>query len=267
MKFEDEKGYLIVASNNSDTDYVLCARVLAKSIKKHMPDSKVCLLTDKLIEDDTFDYIKTFPYGDVSGSDWKLDNDWQSFYATPFRETIKIEADMLITSDISHWWDILRHRDVVVATSCRDFKGNISENRHYRKIFDLNNLPNMYNAITYWRFSQTATDFFKLVRTIFENWDDYKTLLVGANDEEATTDVVYAIAGTLLGVEQVTLPNDVISLVHMKSKINNITCDDWRKQLVWEVTDKEFRINTVTQQYPVHYHIKDFAKDLENIYV
>jgi len=52
----------------------------------------------------------------------------------------------------------------------------------------------------------------------------------------------------------------------MKSRINNIKADDWRKQLVWELTELDFRINTVTQQNPVHYYIKDFAKELEPLY-
>lgn len=266
MKIEDEQGYLIVASNNSTDDYIACARVLAKSIKHNIPDAKVCLLTDKQINSDVFDYIKVFPYGDQATTDWKLSNDWQVFWASPFRETIKLEADMIVTNDISHWWDMLRHRDVVIATGCKDFKGNVSTNRHYRKIFDLNELPDVYNAITYWRVSRTAQEFFTLVRNIFNDWNSYKPLLKGANDEVATTDVVYAIASVIIGVENVTLPSTYPTLVHMKSKINNITSEDWRKQLVWELTDNDFRINTVTQQCPVHYYHKDFAKELEPLY-
>jgi len=173
---------------------------------------------------------------------------------------------MIVTSDISHWWDMLRHRDVVISTGCRDFKGNVSNNRHYRKIFDINELPDVYNAITYWRVSRTAQEFFTLVRKIFENWSSYKSLLKGANDEIATTDVVYAIASIIIGVERITLPTTYPSFVHMKSRINNIKADDWRKQLVWELTELDFRINTVTQQNPVHYYIKDFAKELEPLY-
>ena len=231
-----------------------------------MPTAKVCLLTDKLIESDVFDYIKTFPHGDLATTEWKLDNDWQVFEASPFRETIKLEADMIMTSDITHWWDMFRKREVVIATNIRDFRGNISENNHYRKIFELNDLPNVYNAVTYWRLSKTAQQFFNTVKDIFQNWNTYKTLLKGANNEQATTDVVYAMAGVIMGIENVTIPNDVVSFVHMKPKINNLSSEDWRKQLVWELTDIDFRLNTITQQYPVHYHIKEFAKDIEPFY-
>jgi|APSaa5957512576_1039674.scaffolds.fasta_scaffold09586_3 hypothetical protein len=268
MNITDEKGYLIVASNNSTVDYIQCARVLAKSIKLFMPGAKVCLLTDDAsIEHDIFDYVNVFPYGDVSDTEWKLNNDWQVFDASPFRETIKIEADMIVTSDIGHWWTMLRHRDVVITMGCRNFKNEISYNRYYRKIFDINCLPDVYNAITYWRLSKVAKEFFGLVRNIFENWDGYKLLLIGGTNEAATTDVVYAMAAVILGVEKVTLPKTTYpSLIHMKSRINNITDADWTNQLVWEISNHDFRINTVSQQYPVHYHNKDFAKTIEPIY-
>jgi len=267
MNIEDETGYLIVASNNNTIDYIQCARVLAKSIKLNMPSAKICLLTDSIIEDNTFDYIKKFPYGDVSTSEWKLHNDWQIFEASPFRETIKLEADMIITADISHWWTMLRHRDVVISTGCRDFKNNISHNRFYRKIFDLNDLPDVYNAITYWRLSQKAKKFFDLVKNIFEHWNEYKIYLKGGTNEEATTDVIYAMAAILIGVENVTLPNTSYpSMIHMKPKINNTQDFNWYKQLIWEINKNNFRINTIVQQYPVHYHNKEFASMIEPTY-
>jgi hypothetical protein len=266
MKVKEEQGYLIVASNNSNTDYIACAKVLAMSIRYWMPGAKICLLTDKEIESDVFDYVRLFPYGDQDDTDWKLSNDWQVFHSSPFRETIKLEADMIVTSDISHWWTMLQHRDVVIATQCKDFRDNIATNRQYRKIFDLNNLPDVYNAITYWRLSKTAQEFFNLVRDIFEEWDDYKTIIKGAIDEIATTDLVYAIAATIIGIEKVTLPGSYPTLVHMKPSINNTLAKDWRKQLVWELVQGEFRINTISQRCPVHYHVKDFAQELEPIY-
>ena len=264
MKIEAERGYLIVASNTEDTDYVACARVLAKSIKLWHPSAKVCILSNQEYTDSCFDYSRVFPYGDQGG--WA--NDWQVFYATPFRETIKLEADMIVTGPIWHWWTMLEHRDVVIAQGARDFYNNPAQSRHYRKIFDSNNLPDVYNAITYWRLSETARDFFLLVKDIFQNWDDSKQGLRHADDEVANTDLIYAMAASIIGVERVTLPASVSypSLVHMKKHINNIKAEDWRKQLVWELDRGEFRINTVSQRYPVHYHQKDFALELEPLY-
>ena len=117
----------------------------------------------------------------------------------------------------------------------------------------------MYNAITYWRLSQTAQDFFDLVRTIFEHWDHYQKLL-RFPDRLPTTDVVYAMVAAIIGPEQVTLPAGLgPTIVHMKRYINPVHCDDWTKDLVWE--SNPFRINTVAQWGLVHYHNKEWVHD------
>jgi hypothetical protein len=259
---EAERGYLIVASNTDTVDYVACARVLAKSIRLHHPDAKICLLTNDSCNDTVFDYIKPFPYSTKGG--WA--DDWQVYWASPFRETIKLEADMIVPAPIDHWWTMLEHRDVVIAIGARDYRQQPATSRHYRKLIDANNLPDIYNAVTYWRVSQTAQNFFKQVKQIFQNWYIYRRTLTG-EEEIPSTDVVYAMAAVLVGEEQVTLPNtDYPTLVHMKPRINGTAAEDWRKQLVWELTEHGFRINTVVQQYPFHYHIKEFAQELEPVY-
>jgi hypothetical protein len=79
-------------------------------------------------------------------------------------------------------------------------------------------------------------------------------------DDEPTTDVVYAIAAQIIGVEQVTLPTGLgPSIVHMKRHINSLQGDDWTKELVWE--NNPFRINTVAQSGLVHYHIKEWTNE------
>jgi hypothetical protein len=100
---------------------VNCSETLAKTIKYWHPDARICLLTDEDREPDhLFDHVRKFPFAVDTANPYA--NDWQAFHATPFRETIKLEADMLITSPIDHWWNLLRHRDVVVSTGCRDWK-------------------------------------------------------------------------------------------------------------------------------------------------
>ena len=131
-----------------------------------------------------------------------------------------------------------------------------SDYRGYRKIFDNNNLPDVYNAITYWRLSATAKEFFDTVRNIFENWDQYKKLLKFPEDVPST-DVVYAMAAVIMGPERVTLPQGYgPNIVHMKRGHQPIGSADWTHELVWE--DNPVRINTVAQFGFVHYHIKDW---------
>ena len=267
MSIKDERGYLIVAQNNSTVDYVLCARMLARSIRLVQPDAKICLLTDVANNYSEFDYVNTFPFGDLAkDSEWKLKNDWQCFYASPFRETIKLEADMIIPQNISHWFDICSVREVVVTVGARNYHNQLSASRHYRKVFDDNALPDVYNAITYWRLSQTAKQFFETVREIFDNWPAVMSELKFAADQPLNTDLAYAIAVRLIGEEKLTLPGSVPGLIHMKGRINNLISEDWTQELVWEMSPGSVRINTIEQMWPFHYHVKDFSHVLEKHY-
>ncbi len=191
----------MLAVNTATVDYVRCAAMLVQSLKTQHPDAKVCLITDQPVTDSVFDYVHTLPVV----SDNAYANDAAVFQLTPFRETIKLEADMWIVSNIDHWWDMFRHRDLVISTGCRTWRDEVSHNRRYRKIFDDNNLPDVYNAITYWRLSQTAQEFFVLVRNIFAHWAEYRKLLKFSEDVPST-DVVYAMAAQIMGPESVTLP-------------------------------------------------------------
>jgi len=200
------------------------------------------------------------PYGNQGG----FANDWQVFAASPYRQTIKLEADMLITSSIEHWWMMFEHKDVVVSTGCRDYYDTPATSRFYRKVFDANNLPDVYNAITYWRLSTTAKQFFDLVRSIFDNWAEYRQLLK-FGDDVPSTDLVYAAAAQILGPELVTLPQGYApQIVHMKRHIIGGHTDNWTRELVWEHLDPGLRINTVTQHGAVHYHIKDWLNERNN---
>jgi hypothetical protein len=235
-----ERGYVIPAIGDA---YVDCANRLANSILKFHPDANITIITKEML-----------PYGDHGG----FANDWQVFYASPYRQTIKLEADMIAASPIDHWWTLFENRDVVISQGCRNFYDQLAASRYYRKIFDENNLPDVYNAITYWRLSHPAKEFFSLVRSIFEQWDSYKKILKFP-DEVPTTDVVYAIAAQILGPEQVTLPVGIgPTIVHMKRYINPIQTTDWTQELVWEDSRPGLRIHTVAQSGFVHYHIKDW---------
>ena len=250
-----ERGYVIPAINSDTVDYLSCAIQLAHSIRQWHPDANISVISVKRCSDPVFNHVIPLPYGDLGG----YVNDWQVFHASPYRETIKLEADMICAGPIDHWWTLFENRDVVISQGCRNFYDRPAESRHYRKIFDHNNLPDVYNAITYWRLSSTAMEFFNLVRQVFEQWNDYRKLLKFP-DEEPTTDLVYAMVAVLMGIEQVTLPPGLgPTIVHMKQYINPIQSTDWTKELVWE--NDPFRINTVAQFGLIHYHIKEWANE------
>lgn len=257
MKPIAEQGYLIVAQNTKQVDYIDCARTLARTIRYWHPYAQICLLTNEQVGTDIlFNYVHGFPFPLTENA---YANDWQVFHATPFRETIKLEADMMITSSIDHWWNLLRNRDIVVSTGCRDWKDQRASARHYRKVFDENNLPDVYNAITYWRRSQTAQEFFNTVRDIFENWTEYRKLLKFP-EEVPSTDVVYAMAANIIGPESCTMPfADHPRIVHMKRHIAGTVHESWIDELLWEYKDYKMRVNTIAQWGAFHYNVKEFG--------
>lgn len=241
MPITHERGYVIPAIG---AEYKRCAEQLKRSILRFHPDAHITIVTADML-----------PYGDQGG--WA--NDWQMFHISPYRQTIKLEADMIVVSPVDHWWTMFELRDVVISQGCRTYYDELAKARYYRKVFDDNNLPDVYNAITYWRLSKTAQEFFKLVKHIFENWKEFRRLL-RFPEETASTDVVYAMAAIIMGPEQVTLPTGLgPTIVHMKRHINILQCNDWSQELIWE--NDPFRINTIAQWGFVHYHQKEWSNE------
>jgi len=244
------KGFVIMAQDTEKTSYTKCAKTLRKSILRVMPEANVTIITTDML-----------PHGDLAkDSDWKLINDWQVYEASPYDYTIKLEADMYIPRNIDHWWDVVKDRNVVVSNTIRNFKQEISDIRFYRRFIDDNKLPDVYNAITYFKKSDSAQYFFSLVRDIFENWEEYKKILKCNPNELATTDWVYALACHIIGVEKTTLPTFTeMSMVHMKQYINGTPTENWTDTFIYECLPNQIRVQTVPQQYPFHYHVKNFC--------
>lgn len=253
MQYEADKGYIIPAT----TEYIKCAETLAKSLRYWHPDVKICLLTDCEYSNSLFDYVKQFPWGNTGG--WS--NDWQVYHASPFHETVKLEADMVVSGPIDHWWTHYRKSPVWISTGCRNQYNQVVDTRRYRKIFDKNKLPDTYNAITYWRVSREAQEFFRNVRICFENWDDIKVHLQGGQDELASTDVIYG-----LNADDYVTPGYGPQIVHMKQSILGTNVKHWNNELIWEIDDGVLRINGYNQAGLVHYYVKQLAEKFGECY-
>jgi len=246
------KGFVIMAQDTEKVKYTKCAEVLRKSILQVMPNANITIITSNML-----------PHGDLGG----FANDWQVYEISPYDETIKLEADMYIPRSIEHWWDVLSVNDVVVSSTIRNFKQEISTVKTYRRFINDNKLPDVYNAITYFKKSDTAKKFFDVVRNVFENWEEYKSILRCNPQEEVSTDWVYAIACHIVGKEKTTLPTFTeMSMVHMKQFVNGNPTENWTDTFVYECLPNQIRVQSIPQQYPFHYHIKNFSdKILESI--
>jgi hypothetical protein len=265
-----QQGFLTFAQN-SQVDYLRLAYVQAMSVKLTMPDAKYAVVVDDATlaqvtnkHRQVFDYIIPLPEDRAKDDDWKLANEWQAFNLTPFKETIKVESDILFTRSIDYWWTAFRLRDVVLSLGCKDYQGNPGQSRRYRQVFDDNNLPDTYNGLMYFRYSQTGYDFFTVAKSIYLHWDYIKDrVLRNCRDDRPTTDLVYALAANILGVERCTLPEcDFINFTHMKNSINDWPeSTPWPELVIYETDLPMIRINNINQYHPLHYHEKAWMTD------
>jgi len=279
-----DKGYLILAQNNQNDDYLKMAYVLALSIKLTQPNiNSVALVTDvveKVPEhySQVFDHIISIPwFDDALESEWKIENRWKMYHVTPYEQTVLLDADMLFLSDIEHWWHYLENNhDLFITTDVMTYRNEIITERHYRKIFDANSLPNTYSAFTYFRKSPKAEEFWDLIETMAKNWEDfYDRFLREDRPKHLSIDVLFGLAVKILGIQNsISTPFDYPTFTHMKGQIQNwrLSSDDWMDYAgVYLNREGQMKIGNFQQHGIFHYTEKKFLDDytmyvFENLY-
>jgi hypothetical protein len=263
------RGFITFAQNTSSVDYLEMAYVQALNVKGLHSDAAYAVIVDaetagKVTDKQraVFDHVITLPFDNAKNSEWKLANEYQVFALTPFKETIKLEADLLLTRSIEHWWPAFRLRDVFLSYGTKNYRQARSLSRANRKFFDDNELPDVYTGLMYFRYSKFANQFFSTAEKIFQDWDYLKTyVLKNCREDTPSTDVLYAITAKTLGVEQCTVPSmDFVNFVHLKNSINGWGNTDrsWKDMVMYEQDGDMIRVHNLNQYHPVHYHAKDF---------
>jgi hypothetical protein len=235
-----------------------------------MPNEFVTLLTDiagmAIVTERAnnsravYDTVFAFPSTTNENDPFKIENDLLVYEMSPYEYTIKLEADMFVPHDISWWFDVLKDRDVAVCSTIRDYNNRISDSRFYRRVLDANLLPDTYNAITYFKKSDAAKQFFATARQVYNNWAEFQEVYALNQEEPPSTDEVYAIAAEIIGREHVVMPLFTeMSMIHMKSMITGTALEEWPNQITHELCVDNFKLDTIPQLYPVHYHVKSFA--------
>ena len=285
------KGYIVIAQNTDEVDYLRQAYALALNLKltqSTVNNLTVCVdaNTKKKITQkhrDVFDHIVDIPWDDAADQEkhWKIHNKWKYFYMTPYDETVVLDTDMIFPTDVSHWWPIMAQREVWATTSVQTYRGEVVSSDYYRKDFVNNNLPNVYTAFFYFKKSDLSAELFAMTEIVFQHWKRffYKYMPNGKPDF-LSGDVAFALAMQLLGIEhECTQTNidTVPTFVHMKSHVQNIhgvnIHDEWTKSLpVYYKKYSDFKVGNFQQTLPFHYVHKnwitdDMIKQMENDYV
>jgi hypothetical protein len=263
---QSQRGFVTIAQNTDTVDYLELSYLQALNTKATQPNSEYAVIVYAKTESQitpaqrrAFDYVITIEHDEAKDSDWKLSNEWQVFWLTPFKETIKLESDLLFTRDVSHWWPVLQTQPVVLSHGVVDHQGRTATSRRYRKLFDDNSMPDVYNGMMYFRYTAEATQFFIQAKNIYRNWDNIRDKgLINVRDEQPTTDVVYALASMLVDFPTYIPTLDFFKFAHMKPGIQNWSESNNVFDTVLLETDlPEIRVNNVLQLNPIHYYDKN----------
>jgi hypothetical protein len=272
------KGHVFLAQN-SDVDYVAQAYALALSIKhSNKINNQTCLITNNTVPYEyrhAFDHVVDIPWKDnAKDSKWKIENRWKIINASPFKESLVYDTDMLLLSSNDHWWDFLKNTDVSLTANVVDYKGRVIENDFYRKTFTANNLPNVYVGVHYFKKNKRAFEFYKWLEIITKNYEEfYDRFLPNHKQRFCSMDVNAALAVKFMQAEGEFL-NSPITFTHMKPAIQGwqTTPNSW-KNIVGSYfnRDKTLIVGNFLQLGVFHYTedmflTKDIIEILENNY-
>ena len=270
---ESKQGFFVVAQNSLDCDYIKQAYYLAKSIERSQSTVKsISLMTNNVVPAEyvsAFDKIIKIPFQDHAlNSEWKVQNRWKAYHASPYDETILLDADMLILSDLNYVWKKLENNNLYFTSQVKNFRGDILVDKVYRKTFIENDLPNLYSGFCYFKKSSESLEFWKLVELITYNWEKFYGEFSPKNYQKFySLDVTISIAAKILGLENCFDNNQICSFTHMKSLIQgwHSVHPDWTKVAQVEIIDAEtIYINQFKQTGVLHYVENSFLEDYIN---
>lgn len=261
------KGFLTFALNTQDTNYLELAYYLAKSIKETQTNNQFAVVVDSNtnVNYDVFDHVIKI---DRENNNLDYSHEALAFKLSPFTQTIKLESDLIFTDSVDHWWEILDEKFVVFTNRVETYRGETITNRSQRKLFDENNLPDIYTGIYYFRYSKEAMQFFSIVKNVYDNWDWFRDeLLKNCRIQRPVTDEVFAIAAKIWGIENCTIQNRIPSFVHMKSILQGLPKEGkWWEYRMFEKNNKDINLGFFKQDLPLHYQDKSFIDILRKHY-
>lgn len=267
------RGIVVLAQNTEKDDYVLQACLLALSVRKTNTDTKVSIITNDAVNDEyvfLFDKIIPIPFNDdAKDSNWKIENRWKIYHATPYDETLVLDTDTLVLQDLDNWWKFFSNYEMYFTSNVYCYRNNIITNDYYRRAFTANNLPNLYTGCHYFKKCSFAQEFYKWMELITQNWElFYGQYIKEHYPDRPSMDVTAALAAKIMDcTEQVTNKNSKIPhFVHMKPRIQDWTefREKWQEIVpVYLDRASNIKIGNYIQRGIFHYTEKDFvSRDL-----
>ena len=267
------KNNFTMLAQNSNVDYVQQAYLSAMSIRATNKDAEICLITNDNVSKkykQVFDDIVDIPWGDhAKDSEWKIENRWKIYHATPYNETIVMDTDMLVLQDISTWFNFLQNYELFFTNKVYTYRNEIVTNNYYRNTFSKNFLPNIYTGLHYFKKSDIAHEYYTWLEMITNNWQKFYRQHAGGRlyQRKCSIDLSGSIAIKIMNVENQTTNNRVKypSFVHMKPRIQNwenSVVDKWQNRVgTYLGEDLQLKIGNHRQHGVFHYTEDDFVTD------
>lgn len=261
------KGYIVLAQNTADDDYIKQAYALALSIHATQTEKNISILTNDIVPEEylhAFDQVIAIPWEDTD-SRFRAENRWKIYHVTPYDETIVLDTDMLMLKNIDDWWWYAQDHDLLFCEKTLNFKGEIINSSMYRKTFTANQLPNTHFALHYFRKSETAEYFYKALEFVVNNWAwCYGKFAPEHYQDWLSMDLAAAIALEMTGLNACADTCSPFRFVHMKPGVQ-----DWTPvPVLWTDTiphiytkEGELIVGNIKQHVLFHYVEKDFVSD------
>lgn len=264
-------NFIMLAQNNTETDYVIQAALCAMSIKKVMPTANIAVITDDVVPrpfQQFFEHIVPIPWGDSAiNKDWKVHNRWKILHASPFDDAVILDTDMLVVSDISKQCDYMKNYEIFYTNSILDYRGNTISSDFYRKNYTKYNLPNLYCGFSYFKKSEFSYSFYDMLGTVSENWEECYKINGSLIQKHLSMDTTVSLVTRMLDCEQrVTASAKQMhkpTFVHMKPNIQgwNRLSEKWTDKIGAYVNKElELYVGNHRQQGLFHYTEDEFAK-------
>lgn len=275
------KGFLILACNTPDVNYVDQAYALALSIKISQKEiADVSLVTNNIVPKEyykVFDQIISIPWNEGTEiTRFAGEHRWKLFHVSPYDETIVLDSDMLLLEDISTWWNYCSRFDLKFCSRIKNYKLEEVEDVVYRKTFTSNNLTNPYFALHYFKKSQQALEFYKTLEFVCKNWQWCYDLFAKDNWQDVLSmDLATAITIEITGFyESVIDKCSPLEFIHMKPGVQGWVqfLDSWQDTVSYVLNNEgRLTVGNITQSKLFHYVEKEFLSNrliskLEGIY-
>ena len=259
MQYNKKQGIgFLTYALNTDVDYEKCAVLWALSLRATQKQScKIAVVVNDKNScrsdlHEVCDFVINKPKRSVV-NEMHYESDLLNI--TPFKETIKMEADMLVPCDMSVWMHTFRSKDLCITGRVINHKNKIADDTKYRQFINLNLLPNVYNGLYYVRLTEQNIKFYRELDKVFLNWQKEIRKYRMWENHKPSTDFAMSMALVNLGMENCVVNHTIPTFVHNK----RYCVGDWK---YFSITNpSSIILNGSTLKYPWHYHNKSLATE------